>query len=135
MEKIDIAYISGVVDGEGCIGLNVNKCKSYSSYRIKVAVCNTNEWICRRLKSYFGGCVSKEIRNGNRKPIWIWFISGNKALMCLNVIYPYLHIKKPQAKIAIKYQSTRNHKKGDNIFAEECRIIMANLNKRGLVKS
>lgn len=139
MRKVDVAYVAGIVDGEGCIGLNINRAGKSKSYRIKISVSNTNEWVCQWLRLCFGGCVSKSIVRGNRKPQWTWFISGNKALACLGVIYPYLHIKKPQAEIAIKYQSERNHQRGrrkslegDNVLAEAQCILMASLNKRGI---
>ena len=139
MKKVDIAYVAGIVDGEGCIGLNINKIGERGSYRIKISVSNTNEWLCQWLYLSFGGCVSKSQKAGNRKLQWQWFISGNKALSCLNTIYPYLHIKRAQAEIAIKYQSNRCHKRGrrqsvreDNVLAEAQYILMASLNKKGV---
>ncbi len=136
MENTDIAYIAGIVDGEGCIGLNLNKSGTGSSYRIKVSVGNTNEWICQWLKLSFGGCVSCSSRIGsNNKPLWQWIVSCNMALNFLELIYPYLKLKKPQAEIAIRFQKLRRRHHltdGEIAIAEAQSIVMASLNKRGL---
>ena len=135
MKTTDLAYVAGIVDGEGCIMLYLNKSKKYTSYRIKVSVSNTQEWICQWLKLAFGGCVSCEYyKSPTRKPLWQWIVVSNKALDFLKLIHPYLRLKKPQAEIAIKFQEARrghHATEGERAIAEAEMIIMHSLNKRG----
>ena len=45
--KLLLAYIAGIIDGEGCIMIHSNL--------VRVAVKNTNEWLIKFLKMNFGG--------------------------------------------------------------------------------
>ena len=85
MKKTDLAYIAGIIDGEGTISLSLNK----RSYRIMVTVTNTNEWLIQRLKFMLGGNASPmAVPLGNNKPVWRWNIVSNDALeMLLSLIH------------------------------------------------
>jgi hypothetical protein len=86
MNEIDLAYIAGIIDGEGSIG--INKIKNYNGtnttyYRLLVQVCMVE------------GCIPQ------------WLCDAFGAVSFLKVILPYLKIKKEQAEIAIEFQSQR----------------------------
>ena len=138
MIKTDIAYIAGIIDGEGCISLCVNKYRKPRpfSYFIRVNVTNTNEWLCQWLKFALGGGVYHHPDpNPKHKSRWQWVLSSNEALAALKLIYPYLRLKKPQAELAIKFQESRQGKrmkKEELVLAEAQKILMNKLNKRGV---
>lgn len=137
MKRTDLAYIAGIVDGEGCIGLNINRSKTHTSYRVKVAVANSNEWICQWLKLAFGGCVNCTTYSHTRKPMWQWITTANQAVTFLILIRPYLHLKQAQADLAISYQSSRIHHNHlvtdeERAVAEAQRIVMGKLNQKGI---
>ena len=122
--------------------LNTNA-KRKATYQIRVSVHNTNEWLIQWLKfafgGYFYGMNYSSVRARNWKAQWQWVIAANKALGFLELIHPYLRLKKPQAEIAIKFQKVRRgqgHHMTDEerAIAEAQRILMGNLNKRGAVK-
>lgn len=140
MKRVDLAYIAGIFDGEGCICLRRAKKKGVA---LDISVVNTNEWLMQWLKFALGGNfypVQKEgRRNKNWKPCWRWTISSNRALDCLKLLYPYLRLKKPQAELAIKFQEARRGS-GYSLTDEEKavdeaqKIVMGEFNRRGRPK-
>lgn len=134
-----LAYTAGIMDGEGSIYIRKTT-RGHQSSELSVFVTNTEEWICQWLKFQYGGSV--HIMNPTRKPNWKigyrWWLSSNKAVEFLKMVLPYLNLKRPQAELAIKFQEikqrrgTRNLTKAESVLAEADRILMQNLNKRGI---
>lgn len=114
MKRTDIAYIAGIIDGEGCIHIGREKSNRYRSgyvFRLSVSLSSTEEWLPNWLKFVFGGYIySQQPRGLQRKPYWEWRLMHNKAKDFLELIYPYLRLKQPQAEIAINFQ--RNRRRG-----------------------
>ena len=91
MKKTDLAYVAGIIDGEGTIGLYLFPQKtSKLCYVLRVQVGNTNEWLCQWLAFAFGGFTRLDsdgsLKGKNHKPTWRWVISAKKALVFLNLI-------------------------------------------------
>ena len=146
MKKTDLAYIAGLFDGEGSIGLN--KTKNYNGtgsvyYRLLVQVCMVEEYIPQWLHLNFGGSLSKRIMVKPRRNITHWQIANRKAAEFLKVILPYLKIKKPQAEVALEFQSQRRisggikgkrghpfKTEGEQAIEEVQFILMKNLKNR-----
>lgn len=140
MKKVDLAYIAGIVDGEGSIGIYRQHCKSgYLSPVLHISVTNTNEWLIRYLYFNFGGSILHSKRKGNCKDMWKWKLQSQKAAELIDLISPYLKLKKGQADIAASFQRNRykaghHHKpKSEEKKATEeaQRIVMLKLNQRG----
>lgn len=137
MRKTDLAYTAGIIDGEGWVSLGRNGgIKGDKSISLVIGVENTNEWLIRWLHFAFGGNFNTiRIRTPQRQPIWRWTLSANKALEFLNLIYPYLRIKKPQADIAIKFQERKMKRQcrklsdEDRAVEEAQRILLINMHK------
>ena len=142
-----LAYTAGIVDGEGCICLakrHRRTVKRDYAIELYVQVGNTNEWLIQWLKMQFGGCISSNNRksqpNKNWKPMWQWTIQHKQAGAFLELIIPFLQIKKPQAEIAIAFQKTKRRGNpirtdGELAFQEAQRILMAKYNLRGKEKN
>ena len=133
MKRTDLAYVAGIIDGEGYIGLYnaVN-----GNFRLQVGVTNTNEWLIQWLKFAFGGHIHQlHIRHPNSKVSYEWRVFGRQALGFLTLVCPYLKIKRPQATIAINYQKAKRHyahiTEEERAIADAQRIIMAKLNNKG----
>jgi hypothetical protein len=126
MEQIDLAYIAGIVDGEGYIGITSDGKKGKRgqiNYRLRVTVTNTSEWLCRYLRFYVeGSIVYLRPLNDNRQPCWQWQVDYKKAGNFLKLIVPYMHIKKPQAELAIKFQEAKS-KRSTRAKTDEERAI------------
>lgn len=141
MRKADLAYVAGIIDGEGTICIHQDKAKSGKVYlQLRVDVTNTNEWLIQWLKFALGGHtdVSRRAKIGkNWKPSWRWSVSANQASAFLKLIYPYLRLKKPQAELAIKFQEGRKGRghfltDSERAINEAQRILMSSLNKKGI---
>lgn len=114
--ETDLAYIAGIVDGEGHIQIirfPAPKKKSTPGWRTTIAVdvTNTDEWLINYLFLNFGGTVY-EVKHNNLKwkRCWRWAIRANKAERFLSLILPYLHLKKPHAELAIKFQRIKDQR-------------------------
>ena len=132
-----LAYVAGIIDGEGNIGLHkVGGCNEHPYYALKISVGNTNAWLISFLKMQFGGNIyQRKYDNPHHKDCWVWELHAKGAYILLNLILPYLQIKRPQAKLAIQFQKRRKTYKRFNLQAriwdEADKICMANYNKRG----
>ncbi len=136
--KLALAYVAGIVDGEGCIcittGKRVDHKRGYTTY-LKVDVSNTNEWLIRWLKLSYGGYIGKRRAKALWKISWRWEIHHQKAADFLELILPYLQIKRPQAELAIFFQ--RAKRRGVGLTDEEAaiqeaqRLLMGKYNKKG----
>jgi len=137
MKRTDLAYVAGMLDGDGYISICRNRCKPQTMLRVGIS--NTNQWLIEWLHFGFGGGISKHKERGNCKTKWNWIISSNKAVEFLKLISPYLKLKRPQAELAIQFQSGRrwcnkHHPKTDKEKAieEAQRLLMGKYNKRGI---
>ena len=139
--KAILAYTAGIVDGEGSISLTTGKRKTFKkgyAIYLKVTVANTNEWLINWLKMQFGGYIScrSNMSNPKWKVAWAWEIQQASALSFLELILPYLNLKKPQAELAIKFQRAKYRggpARSEKALAleEVQRILMRGLNKKG----
>ncbi len=99
--QIEVAYLSGHFDGEGCIQMRLQK--ENKTPRIAISVTNAYVPVLEFYKRYFGGKVTPHGR-GTNKPLFSWRISG--LLDCqrfLVAVTPMLMEKREQAAIALKW--------------------------------
>lgn len=92
----ECAYIAGIVDGEGYIG--IVRPKPYR--QVCITVTNTNFEVLDWLKLKLGGGITNDKRtHGNRKPTRAWTMHryGN-CVNLLQKIYPYLIIKRKRVE-------------------------------------
>jgi hypothetical protein len=111
--ETDWAYLAGLLDGEGCIGVHLrarqhrgSEQKNHApSFRILLNVTNTNREVLDWLRSYLGGSVTQKTRETLRnRPAWVWRQQRTDAAQAiLKKCLPYLKIKRQQAEIALKF--------------------------------
>lgn len=118
MLQTDIAYVAGIVDGEGCI--RVKKSKAYRcqgratpGYHAMIAVKMVDqeaiEFCCRVLDGWwFSGKSS--LRSG--RPFFTLQLSDMKAENACRLLLPYLKTKRRQAENVL---SLRDHQKESGI--------------------
>ena len=136
MKRTDLAYIAGIVDGEGYIGITADGKKfkhGRQNLRLRVTVTNTNEWLCQYLRfAMGGGVIILKQTSPKQRTCWQWQISYWRAADFLRLILPYLHLKKPQAELAIKFQdakgrSTRGLTEAQRAVEEAQRIVLQDM--------
>lgn len=120
MKRVDIAYMAGFFDGEGCISI----CCSSGRWRelsLKCQVGQCNRWILELYKFRFSGSIRlQRSKNPQHHDYWMWHISSGGAAEFLKVIKPYLYLKKAEAEIGIEFQS---HKRACNHLKPEERVL------------
>lgn len=113
----EIAYLAGIIDGEGYIYIlrrKIKKRRDCWSYGVKVKMID-NEAILL-LQETFGGYVAIGKPTGRqRTPYFCWHIAHRGAARFLVAISPYLHVKNKQAKLVLDFASllySKNQEKG-----------------------
>ena len=112
MTDIELAYFAGLFDGEGCIQIGHNKPqkrKRTEQHTLNCKVAMTNK---QAVNSYliFGGsvCVKQaSLKNPNWKDQYVWAVNSNMALHFLEIILPYLKLKREEAQCGIEFQRFR----------------------------
>ena len=146
MKRTDLAYVAGIIDGEGWITLCRVKAKGlkFPYYALRIGVGNTQQWLIEWLYLSFGGQKRREGKLPPRKPCWIWSLNGKEAANFLKLILPYLHLKKPQAEIVIHLEGRRTRGqqgrlgKGcprtavEAVLEQADAILLKSMNKKGV---
>ena len=102
LTKPEIAYIAGLIDGEGCI--MIIKSKKYpGSSLLQLHVTNTFYPVLEFLFNKLGGHINHKRVQNNNKPCWVWLIRGLRAMKVLEIVQPYLIIKKDKAIEVISF--------------------------------
>jgi hypothetical protein len=145
--KENLAYIAGIVDGEGCLSLTGGKRlaydsrgKKYRAFQLTFRVVNTSRVLIEWLNQTSGIGTVRLLADhlDNRKPVHSWLISANDCRQILPLLLPYLVIKRRQAEIIIDWLKRISGKRGTRmnptVFAEKLKIVeeMKILNKRGI---
>jgi len=109
MSEAQAAYLAGLLDGEGHIGVRwaVIRTGRYPrggvTAALVVSLTNTSAEVIRWLVETTGcGRVNGPYQQGLRRPKWYWQISGYQASAVLNRIRPYLIIKAHEADLFLE---------------------------------
>jgi len=98
----ELSYLAGFFDGEGCISILHNKRSRGWTFTCTVAT--AGGYMPTLFCLNFGGRLRVAQRKRGGHPITYWVVCHTKALNFLEIILPYLRLKKPQAEVAIKFQ-------------------------------
>lgn len=85
-----VAYIAGIIDGEGSILLS--RARKTALFRTPiVSVSSTTLEILKYLQSHYGGFISKhKIYKTHHKQSWSWKLEHTKAIELCRDMLPYL---------------------------------------------
>ena len=101
---MNLAYIAGFVDGEGCI--QFSRCRKRVFPRVLVV--NTDREVLEALQDQFGGRITPLWgRKENWKPCWQWQITWSRAVRFLVGITPWLRLKLPQAQTVFAWNAIK----------------------------
>jgi len=114
IRTIDLAYIAGIVDGEAYIG--IKKTKAYKcqdrvtpGYHARIQVRMIDESAIQFVAKTFDGRYYKEKSNSiNRRPLFCFQASDRKAEKILSSLYPYLKVKRKNAKAVLALRILQN---------------------------
>jgi len=131
------AYIAGILDGEGYVGILVKNphppSGSAQFYAPRVEIYNTHKGLIEAIQKQAGGlfCTIKR-KHAKRPQYHLLFHSLRSIATFLKEVMPYLIVKKPHAELLLKYCESRL-KRWHYAYSEEEREIvakLAELNKR-----
>ena len=124
----ELAYMAGIVDGEGCFYIGLIPKKSgdgYTTahYRGLLKIDNTDNALIDWLNSTFSGTNSAATRHTSsrkfEREVFSWIATGDRLLDLCEQILPYLIIKRKQCEIMIKFRNTYTAKLGSNQLSQE----------------
>ncbi len=103
-----VAYIAGIIDGEGCITVTRREIKRLKTgnwyYEPQVIVSNTYKGLLGFCVEYYGGWIAtlRGCKKGY-KEIYHWKVTGDEMKVLIKDVLPYLIIKREQAKINLSF--------------------------------
>ncbi len=136
--EVEKAYLAGLIDGEGSIGIDAHGGLRVPSVRITIT--NSCIDVLEEMAGLWGGAVTTRRRRVfNWKETADLRIGAKTAVDILKEIQPYLKIKRGQCQVALDFGKTVNPRKHrtkrlspDVVqHREELRQIMLELNQRG----
>jgi len=103
MTAAELAWVAGLIEGEGCFFVTERKTERYGPYRYaRVTVCMTDHDTLALLRAVTGvGTIERprERKNPRHKPISQWIVCRNEeAVQLMLAIYPLMGMRR-QAKI------------------------------------
>ena len=113
---IDLAYLAGIVDGEGYIGIKKSppgKRRKTPGYHARIQVRMTDEAAIAFLAATLGGNYYKERPNTKGgKPLYCWQASNAKAEMILRALMPHLRVKRRCAENVLACRQLQSTSQG-----------------------
>jgi len=129
--KEELAYIAGFIDGEGYIGIKKyirNSTKTWCPmYSEKISVAGTCEPVIKSFDTIIKGYINFHKHSKlSKRGYWSWEVTENKARLFLQMIYPYLKVKKLEADILLLLGKNKKKTKS-NTIKEEDRMLREKL--------
>jgi hypothetical protein len=142
----DLAYMAGIVDGEGCFYMGLipkKKGDGYVNehYRGLLKISNTCKNLIDWLNETFSGTSSATTRSTStrrfEREVFDWIATGDRLLDICEQILPYLLLKKRHCEIMINFRKTYTEQIGSHKVSEEnlrirhaCLLEVRKLNSR-----
>ena len=133
LTETEKAYIAGLLDGEGCIGIQKKKSQHTKypfDFQVRVIITNSYFPTICWLKEKTGiGCAyeyNKSFKE-NWNSVHRWQVVANQATEFLEMIYPYIQIKKEIANLILmmpkgrkqgKIRTIKEYQIQENIFSQ-----------------
>jgi len=142
-EVWQIAYLAGLIDGEGCLYIGNVKQGKYGNglqWHSMLKITSCDEELIIWLENTFGGSKDSRYRWTSKqkftRPVYNWQATGGMLDYLLPKIYPYLIIKPRQCDVMLRYRLTSKNigsqRLSDEVIAQRLLLMgeMRNLNSR-----
>jgi len=106
LSDIQKGYLSGLIDGEGWVGMtrSISKKSGNYNYVPSIVIGNTHKSILDTKEEIgVGNICFRKSKNKKHKNVFIWTLSSNPIRAILPQIIPHLKIKKKQAELICQY--------------------------------
>lgn len=119
MDETTLAYLAGVLDSDGTIGVKRN---TYSvrvigdsgqpSYSERIHIRQVERAALELFSERFGGNIGITDPSAKRgRPLWNWGQTDRKAAATLTALLPYLRIKRAQAENCLALRAAKEESK------------------------
>lgn len=148
MNDLDLSYIAGFIDADGCISFNSCKAKTFhgKSHSPRISGFSIDRHVLDFIQAAFGGGINASQGKSSLKRIhYRWSLSGDNAVACVRKLLPFLRIKKEQAKLLCRFDDERLfHKRGNKknkipieefLRREDLAVRSKYLNQRGYLEA
>ena len=109
MNKTDLAYIAGIIDGEGYVGIKratVRKDCASRSYHARIQIRMVDESAIAFIARTLGGTYYREVRDIDKhRALYCFSASDALAASILRAVLPYLRVKRGVADIVIELRA------------------------------
>ena len=110
MENLDLAYLAGLLDGEGCVGIYENHENGGMHYDYNLTIANSFrpvlDWVQETTR--IGTVYEKKHPNTHLKDMYVWTVHKMGDIHSfLLMVEPYIKIKKEQVGIMITVTGLR----------------------------
>ena len=130
----ELAYLAGIIDGEGTIAISVDKAGYYA---LRLLISNTStkliEWLSQRLEV---SIYTSRQRKAGSKQLYSVDIVSKKGKEVIEQVFPYLIVKKDHARVAFLFPFLRDYPKEKweelKVTQSFCYEELKELNKRGV---
>lgn len=158
MDETILAYLAGVLDSDGTIGvkrstysMRVTRDSKQPTYSERIHIRQVSREALDLFAATFGGNIGREDPNAKRgKPLYRWGLTDRKAAVVLEALLPYLRIKRAQAVNCLALRFVKERSKIERVavgrghrgaaprpaeisrLMEECYIEARRLNRVGV---
>lgn len=129
MIEINLSYIAGFLEGDGCILSQIVRRKDYKyGFELRLSVSfyqkATRYWFILKIRRYLN---SLGIRSNSGKKSdgmsYLTITGDNQVKKLLEMIYPYLLLKKRLARLTLDIINLKKTIKKEDDFIEVCKLI------------
>lgn len=129
MKRVSWKYLAGLIDGEGCIDVQVTKIgdKFYIRPRLRINMADVAKELLEMCQLNFGGHLCK--REYEAKPLWSnatsWELAGYKqSCPVLRNIVNHLILKREQARFCLWMETNLKGKHIGQEAVDKCREVL-----------
>lgn len=112
MTEIDIAYMAGAMDADGCFRMSKITIRGSTTYSEVMTLGQIYPTVPNILKAAFGGHIQVR-RHKKWKTMYYWVAQTKIAASAAKTLLPYLHLKKRQAEILCELRESKQMKWSD----------------------
>jgi len=102
---VDLAYLAGVIDGEGSFGIVKRTEGSVASYRLRLYITNSSQELMSWVKDRFGGRVHSRTKPSGTI-VHQWVSTDLAVESVTRAVAPYLLVKRRHAEVALRFRAS-----------------------------
>ncbi len=104
LSETQVAYLAGIIDGEGTIGIYGGNPSVPAYYHLVLIITNTHEALIDSIRGWIGGAKAPtKPRESVLSPGWQLVLWQHRASGVIRLCRPYLIVKSAQADLALEF--------------------------------